>query len=48
MNATYSQGPIDTLVKWDNYFLSNADSEAYVQIEFKDRYIFPTHYSFKG
>ena len=33
---------------WENFFQTKNDKNSYVQIEFKNRYIFPTHYSFRG
>jgi hypothetical protein len=41
-------GNIDTLVKWDGSWLSGENQNAYILIDFKDRFIFPTHYSKKG
>ena len=46
------EGSIETLVKWDNESRSSDDDDnnnnVYVQIEFKNRFVHPTNYSFKG
>ena len=47
-NATSFEGSLETLVKWNSAFQGSANKEAYVQLEFKNRYVFPSHYSFKG
>jgi hypothetical protein len=39
---------VDTIVKWDGYFTSQNNQNAYLLIDFKNRFIFPTHYSMKG
>ena len=39
---------ISTIVTWNGVFETNNNSEAYVQVEFKERYVFATHYSLKG
>ena len=47
-NATSFSGSLEALVKWGSISRSSANKEAYVQIEFKNRFVFPTYYSFKG
>jgi hypothetical protein len=39
---------INTVVKWDDKWQSGNNRNAYLLIDFKDRFIFPTHYSMKG
>ena len=39
---------ISTFVKWDSFCMSTSDKGSYIEIEFKDRFVFPTFYSFKG
>jgi hypothetical protein len=41
-------GNISTVVTWDGYVQTGPNIQAYIQIEFKDRYVFATHYSLKG
>lgn len=41
-------GDYKTFVKWDSFWHSDFKQDAYIQVEFKDRYVFPTHYSLKG
>ena len=47
-NAERSGVPISIMVKWDGGYQSEYNTNAYVQVEFKDRYIYPTHYALKG
>ena len=47
-NATSQYGTLDTIAKWDSYWTSSESEYAYAQIEFKDKYVYPTHYSLKG
>ena len=39
---------ITTLVKWNGQWSSDDYADAYFQLEFKDRYVYPTYYSLKG
>jgi hypothetical protein len=41
-------GNIETVVKWDSYWLGGSNQNTYLLIDFKNRFIFPTHYSIKG
>ena len=41
-------GSLESIVKWDNGWQGYSNNNFYVQLEFKNRYVFPTHYSFKG
>ena len=47
-NATSPSGSLDTLISWNNVWSSSNSKNSYVQIEFKNKYVFPTHYSLKG
>ena len=47
-NAGTSYGNINGPITRNNWFQSGDRNDAYYQIEFKDRYVYPTHYSFKG
>ena len=42
------EGSLETLVKWDTFSRSSDSQDAYVQVEFKNRFVNPTKYSFKG
>jgi hypothetical protein len=44
---TYHLGNIESVVKWDDRWQSGSDQNSYLLIDFKDRFIFPTHYSMK-
>jgi hypothetical protein len=39
---------INTVVKWDTGWSSQNNRDVYLLIDFKDRFIFPTHYSMRG
>ena len=41
-------GDVNSLVKWDSYCATKTTQGSYIEIEFKDRFVFPTFYSFKG
>ena len=48
-NVSTLNGNIQTIVKWDSYWQSEDNNkEAFLQIEFKTRFVVPTHYSLKG
>ena len=47
-NAASQYGTLDTIVKWDSYWTSSDSEYAYAQNEFKNKYVYPTHYSLKG
>ena len=47
-NTDISLGNIESVVTWDDAVQTHSNPKAYIQIEFKDRYVFATHYSFKG
>ena len=44
----FLDGDVNSLVKWNSYSMSTATKGSYLEIEFKDRFVFPTFYSFKG
>ena len=45
----YNSGDIQSVVKWDgNGWQGGNNQNTYLLIDFKDRFIFPTHYSMKG
>ena len=46
--SAINHGQLSYIVSWEDLFQTKNDQNSYVQIEFKDRYIFPTHYSFRG
>ena len=39
---------ITNVVKWSNQWSSSCSMDAYLQFEFKNRYVYPTYYSLKG
>jgi hypothetical protein len=41
-------GNIEYVVKWDGAWQGGGSQNTYLLIDFKDRFIFPTHYSMKG
>jgi hypothetical protein len=41
-------GNIESVVKWDYLWQGGSNQNTYLLIDFKDRFIFPTHYSMKG
>jgi hypothetical protein len=43
----HDHGDINSVVKWDGLWQGYSQN-VYVLIDFKDRFIFPTHYSLKG
>lgn len=43
-----SEYDIKELVKWNGQYSSSCSMDAYIQFEFKDRYVYPTYYSLKG
>jgi hypothetical protein len=43
-----TSGNIETIVKWDTGWQGGNSQNVYVLIDFKDRFIFPIHYSMKG
>ena len=45
-SGSYS-GNLKEPIKWTNFW-QGYPSSGYYQIEFKDRFVFPTHYSLKG
>ena len=47
-NVSTANGDVKTVVKWDSYWQSGTNKEAFLQIEFKTRFVHPTHYSLKG
>ena len=44
----HCNGNIETIVKWDAQWQGGNSQDTYLLIDFKDRFIFPTHYSMKG
>jgi hypothetical protein len=44
----HENGNIETVVKWDSAWAGQNNKNTYLLIDFKDRFIFPTHYSMKG
>jgi hypothetical protein len=47
-NTETAYGNISNVVTWNGMYQTSSIEGAYVQIEFKDRYVFATHYSLKG
>ena len=47
-NPSSSLGDITNIVTWSKAFQTISNENAYVQVEFKDRYVLATHYSLKG
>ena len=47
-NVGTNIGDISYIVNWNGEFQTVDNFEAYVQVEFKERYVFATHYSLKG
>jgi hypothetical protein len=47
-NTQTGFGDISSIISWSGHFQTKSSTEAYVQIEFKERYVFATHYSLKG
>ena len=47
-NTARNFGDVSNIVTWSGGFQTNNNKEAYVQVEFKERYVFATHYSLKG
>ena len=47
-DTTANLGDISNIVTRSNVYQTKHNKEAYVQIEFKERYVFATHYSLKG
>lgn len=47
-NTAINFGKIDNVVTWEDGVQTHSNKEAYIQIEFKERYVFATHYSLKG
>ena len=45
---TLDYGDVNSYVKWDSYCATTSTQGSYIEIEFKDRFVFPTFYSFKG
>ena len=45
--GTYNHGDINSLVNWDNY-IQVWKTGAYLQVEFKHGYVYPTSYSIRG
>jgi len=41
-------GNINSLIAWNGTFSTSFDSKSWFQLTFPERYVFPTHYSFKG
>ena len=41
-------GDVNSYVKWGDWCATTSTEGSYIQIEFKDSYVFPTFYSFKG
>ena len=41
-------GDVSNIVTWNTVFQTVANANAYVQVEFKNRYVLATHYSLKG
>ena len=41
-------GDVSNIVAWNTVFQTVANMNAYVQVEFKNRYVLATHYSLKG
>jgi hypothetical protein len=46
--SNYPGSGINNTVKWDGYWASGDNQNVYLLIDFKDRFIFPTHYSIMG
>jgi hypothetical protein len=47
-NTATASGAVTNIVTWSGEFVTKHNTEAYVQIEFKERYVFATHYSIRG
>lgn len=47
-NVENVYGNISTIVNWDGYWSNYASEDAYLQIEFKGRFVNPTYYSIRG
>ena len=48
-NVSTNAGNVQTIVKWDSYWQSQSNNkDAFLQIEFKTRFVHPTHYSLKS
>ena len=47
-NVGTNRGDYNTLVQWDSYWQSAANKDAYIQIEFVNKFVFPIAYSLKG
>ena len=47
-NVATNKGDINYIVTWNGGWQSSNSDNAYFQVEFKDHYVFPTHYSIKG
>jgi hypothetical protein len=47
-STNYPNGNAETVVKWNGVWQSGSNQNVYLLIDFKDRFIFPTHYSLKG
>jgi hypothetical protein len=47
-NTAADSGDVTNIVTWNGGFTTQDNTEAYVQVEFKDRYVLATHYSLKS
>ena len=47
-NVGANDGILNTFVRWDNVYQSVNNKDAYIQFQFKDRYVYATHYCIKG